>query len=120
MGLYLRNGDYVPDGTRRLCGGRRGREALLERVLFRLTRPAGDLPLPAGTLGSRLWQLGQLPAARRQSAAEQYVAEALAEEPGLTVEQVTLTESGGGRAHGDGGASPGRERALSVTRGGMQ
>ena len=33
MGLSLRNGDYVPDGT----GGLRrteGREALLEQVLF--------------------------------------------------------------------------------------
>ena len=91
MGLSLRNGDYVPDGT----GGLRrteGREALLEQVLFRLTARRGTFPfLPE--LGSRLWQLGQLPAARRQSAAEQYVAEALA-----AVEQVILTESGGGRA----------------------
>ena len=74
MGLSLRNGDYVPDGT----GGLRrteGREALLEQVLFRLTARRGTFPfLPE--LGSRLWQLGQLPAARRQSAAEQYVAEA--------------------------------------------
>lgn len=100
MGLSLRNGDYVPDGT----GGLRrteGREALLEQVLFRLTARRGTFPfLPE--LGSRLWQLGQLPAARRQSAAEQYVAEALAAEPGLTVEQVILTESGGGPGTGDG------------------
>ena len=62
MGLSLRNGDYVPDGT----GGLRrteGREALLEQVLFRLTARRGTFPfLPE--LGSRLWQLGQLPAAR--------------------------------------------------------
>lgn len=100
MGLSLRNGDYVPDGT----GGLRrteGREALLEQVLFRLTARRGTFPfLPE--LGSRLWQLGQLPAARRQSAAEQYVEEALAAEPGLTVEQVILTESGGGPGTGDG------------------
>ena len=80
MGLSLRNGDYVPDGT----GGLRrteGREALLEQVLFRLTARRGTFPfLPE--LGSRLWQLGQLPAARRQSAAEQYAAEALAAEIG--------------------------------------
>ena len=42
MGLSLREGDYVPDGT----GGLRrtgGQEALLERVLFRLTaRPLGN------------------------------------------------------------------------------
>ena len=79
------------------CRRTEGREALLEQVLFRLTARRGTFPfLPE--LGSRLWQLGQLPAARRQSAAEQYVAEALAAEPGLTVEQVILTESGGGRA----------------------
>ena len=58
MGLSLRNGDYVPDGT----GGLRrteGREALLEQVLFRLTARRGTFPfLPE--LGSRLWQLGQL------------------------------------------------------------
>ena len=62
MGLSLRNGDYVPDGT----GGLRrteGREALLEQVLFRLTARRGTFPfLPE--LGSRLWQLGQLPAGR--------------------------------------------------------
>lgn len=112
MGLSLRNGDYVPDGT----GGLRrteGREALLEQVLFRLTARRGTFPfLPE--LGSRLWQLGQLPAARRQSAAEQYVAEALAAEPGLTVEQVILTESGGGRAQVTVGLTWQGE-ALSVT-----
>ena len=106
MGLSLRNGDYVPDGT----GGLRrteGREALLEQVLFRLTARRGTFPfLPE--LGSRLWQLGQLPAARRQSAAEQYVAEALA------AEQVILTESGGGRAQVTVGLTWQGE-ALSVT-----
>ena len=64
MGLSLRNGDYVPDGT----GGLRrteGREALLEQVLFRLTARRGTFPfLPE--LGSRLWQLGHL--RRRQTA----------------------------------------------------
>lgn len=102
----------MPDGT----GGLRrteGREALLEQVLFRLTARRGTFPfLPE--LGSRLWQLGQLPAARRQSAAEQYVEEALAAEPGLTVEQVILTESGGGRAQVTVGLTWQGE-ALSVT-----
>ena len=105
MGLSLRNGDYVPDGT----GGLRrteGREALLEQVLFRLTARRGTFPfLPE--LGSRLWQLGQ-------RAAEQYAAEALAAEPGLTVEQVILTESGGGRAQVTVGLTWQGE-ALSVT-----
>ena len=96
MELKLEQGDYVPDGA----GGFEtldGAQALLARVLFRLTARRGQFPfLPE--MGSRLWQLGQLAAAQRQSAVEQYVAEALAPEPGLAVEQVTLTESGGGRA----------------------
>ena len=96
MELELQNGDYVPDG---IGGVRRvsGREALAQRIIFRLTARRGTFPfLPE--LGSRLWQLGRLSAAQRQSAVEQYVAEALAPEPGLAVEQVDLTESGGGRA----------------------
>ena len=112
MGLSLREGDYVPDGT----GGLRrtgGQEALLGRVLFRLTARRGSFPfLPE--LGSRLWQLGQLPAVQRQSAAEQYVAEALAAEPELTVERVSLTESGGGRAQVT-AAMTWRGETLSVT-----
>ena len=112
MGLSLRNGDYVPDGT----GGLRrteGRAARWEPVLCRL--PAGGGPSPYLRYGGRrLGQRGQLPAARRQSAAEQYVAEALAAEPGLTVEQVILTESGGGRAQVTVGLTWQGE-ALSVT-----
>lgn len=96
MGLCLRNGDYVLDGT----GGLRraeGQEALLERVLFRLTARRGTFPfLPE--LGSRLWQLGQIPLTQRQSAAEQYVTEALEGETGLEVERVDLAESASGQA----------------------
>ena len=96
MGLCLRNGDYVLDGT----GGLRraeGQEALLEQVLYRLTARRGTFPfLPE--LGSRLWQLGQIPLTQRQSAAEQYVAEALAGETGLEVERVDLAESASGQA----------------------
>lgn len=64
MELILRNGDYVPDGV----GGLRraaGQEALLQRVLFRLTARRGAFPFWED-LGSRLWQLGRLP---RQPAA---------------------------------------------------
>ena len=96
MELKLEQGDYVPDGA----GGfetLEGAHALLARVLFRLTARRGQFPfLPE--LGSRLWQLGQMSAAQRQSAAEQYVAEALAAEPGLSVEQVRFEELAGGRA----------------------
>ena len=91
MELQLKHGDYVSDGA----GGVRrvaGNEALLQRVLFRLTARRGTFPFWE-TLGSQLWKLGQVPAAKRQSAAKQYVAEALAEED-LTVESVELEEQG--------------------------
>ena len=87
MELELREGDYVADsagGLKRVCG----REALLQRVLFRLTARRGAFPFWE-SLGSRLWELGSVPAAGRRAAARQYVAEALAEEP-VTVEDVTL------------------------------
>ena len=90
--LELRDGDYVPDGA----GGLRrvsGDEALLQRVLFRLTARRGTFPFWE-TLGSRLWQLGRVPPAGRPAAARQYVAEALEEEP-VQVEAVTLEERDG-------------------------
>ena len=91
----LKNGDYIPDG---LGGVARceGAEALLERVLFRLIARRGGLPfLPR--LGSRLYLLSREPSAQRPSAAQQYVAEALAEEP-VSVTNVELTALGGGQA----------------------
>lgn len=84
----LKNGDYIPDS---LGGVVRceGAGALLERVLFRLTARRGGLPfLPQ--LGSRLYLLSREPAAQRLSAARQYVAEALSEEP-VSVTDVALT-----------------------------
>ena len=85
MELQIQNGDYVTDG----CGGLErveGTQALLQRVLFRLKAHRGQFPF-LETLGSRLWQLGQVSSGQRQAAAEQYVAEALAEEPeaGMTL-----------------------------------
>ena len=87
----LKNGDYIPDG---LGGVVRceGMEALLERVLFRLIARRGGLPfLPQ--LGSRLYLLSREPAAQRLSAARQYVAESLAEEP-VSITNVELTPGG--------------------------
>ena len=81
MTLKIQNGDYVTDG----CGGlerMEGTQALLQRVLFRLKARRG--------------QLGQVSSGQRQAAAEQYVAEALAEEPGVQVERVTIADSGSG------------------------
>ena len=85
METKISNGDYVSDG---LGGVERckGTDALLERVLFRLT----------ARRGSRLYLLSREPTARRQSAAAQYVAEALAEED-VTVTEVSLAPEAGGR-----------------------
>lgn len=94
MELEVRNGDYVPDGAGGLRG-RSGQEALVQRVLFRLTARRGTFPFWQ-TLGSRLWQLGRLGPSARQAAARQYVEEALAEERELRVEDVRLEEHGGG------------------------
>ena len=95
MELELRDGDYIADGV----GGLRrvqGREALLQRVLFRLTARRGTFPFWE-SLGSRLWQLGRVPAGERRSAARQYAAEALEEEP-VTVEDVSLEQGRNGTA----------------------
>jgi hypothetical protein len=86
--LKIRNGDYVFDGV----GGAvrvKGRDALLQRVLFKLTaRRSGFLFLE--DMGSTLYTLGTITASQRQSAAEAAVAQALADEENLQVEQVKL------------------------------
>ena len=82
--LMLVNGDYVPQGN----------EAVLQRMLMKLTARRGQFPFMEN-FGSRLWTLDRLRPADRQAAAEQYVMEALQDEPELTVEQVTLAENGG-------------------------
>lgn len=78
MEIKLINGDYVPDG---LGGIQRssGADALLQRVLFRLTARRGQFPM-LPDLGSRLYLLGKEVPSQRSSAAKQYVTEALAEE----------------------------------------
>lgn len=90
----MKNGDYLPDGI----GGEQrvdGTEALLARVLFRLSVRRGSFPfLPE--LGSELYRLGNEKLSARASAAKQYAAAALAEETALTVEDVELTERGDG------------------------
>ena len=65
-------------------------------MLFRLRARRGRFPFCSG-LGSRLWQLSSLSAGQRASAAEQYVAEALEDEP-VRVEPVELTEAADGTA----------------------
>lgn len=94
METKLVHGDYVPDGlggVERLSGA----DALLGRVLYRLTARRGRFP-PLPELGSRLYLLGRETGSDRLAAARQYVAEALAQEP-VSVEDVTLTAAGEGR-----------------------
>ena len=95
MELKLKNGDYVSDGVggvQRLSGA----EALAQRVLFRLTARQGAFPM-LPEMGSRLWQLGRIPAAQRQAAAKQYAAEALAAEE-VQVRDAVLTAADDGGA----------------------
>ena len=94
METKLINGDYVANGL----GGVvrcKGDEALLARVLYRLTARRGQFP-PMPALGSRLYLLGRESVAQRPSAARLYVAEALAEED-VTVTEVSLAPEAGGR-----------------------
>ena len=94
MELMVRDGDYVSNET----GGYRraeGSDELLQRVLFRLCARRGAFPL-LPELGSELYRLGQEKAAGRLSAARQYVAQALAEEP-VAVDSVELSPAGQGR-----------------------
>lgn len=96
MEAKLIQGDYVPDG---LGGIERctGSDALLQRILFRLTAHRGQFPfLPQ--LGSRLYLLGREPAASRGAAARKFAAEALAEED-VEVTDVILTPIGEGHIH---------------------
>ena len=90
--LMLVDGDYVPQGNG--LQSAKGDEAVLQRMLMKLTARRGQFPFMEN-FGSRLWTLDRLRPADRQAAAEQYVLEALRDEPGLMVEQVTLAENGG-------------------------
>ncbi len=94
MEARIANGDYIPDGLGGIVRCQ-GADALLERVLFRLTARRGQFPM-LPQLGSRLYLLAREPAAQRLSAARQYVAEALEAEE-VTITDVLLTPAGEGR-----------------------
>ena len=84
MELKLKNGDYVPDGAGGLCR-LEGREALLQRMLFRLTARRGSFSfLP--DLGSRMGELRREKPSAWEVLARQFAVEAL---DGL--EDVTVT-----------------------------
>ena len=81
--MMLVNGDYVPQENH--LRSVEGDEAVLQRMLMKLTARRGQFPFMED-FGSRLWTLDRLRPAERQ---------ALQDEPGLTIEQVTLAENGG-------------------------
>lgn len=94
MELKLNCGDYVPDGA----GGYTrltGKEALVQRVLFRLTARRGAFPL-LPKMGSRMYLLMTQPPPSREMLARQYAAEALEGEK-VTVTDVSLSETGEGQ-----------------------
>jgi phage gp46-like protein len=92
MELRLENKDYVADGAGGVVG-LTGSEELLARVLFQLTVRRGSFPfLPS--LGSRLYLLQGAKPGQWESLARQYVTEALASEPSLTVTDVTVYQQG--------------------------
>lgn len=92
MELKIKNGDYVA-GAGRLVS-LEGNDALLQRVLYRLTARRGMFPFMED-MGSRLYTLGSVRRSQRAAAARQYVAEALREEAGLTVTDVAYREAFG-------------------------
>ena len=93
MELLLKNGDYVPDGK----GGflrAEGTQALLQRVLWKLTVRRGSFPfLP--DLGSQLYALLREKPSAWEGLARQYVVQALSGESGLTVRDVKLNPKEG-------------------------
>lgn len=98
MERKLSQGDYLP-GTQGGLQCLDGAQALMQRVLFRLTARRGQFPfLPE--MGSRLYQLCRdgKPSARA-ALARQYTVQALEPEAGLTVTDVQWTQLDPGRGH---------------------
>lgn len=88
--LRLENGRYVQgkyQGFESVDGG----QELLQRVLMKLKTRRGSF-LPEPEYGSRLYELAAMKPSQRESAAKQYIAEALADETGLSMETLTLSE----------------------------
>lgn len=97
MELKLENGRYQASkygGLETVSGG----EELCQRIVMKLTARRGAfLPLP--DYGSRLHTLlSSVRAAERETAAGLLAAEALSDEPGVTVKGAVLTDAGGGTA----------------------
>lgn len=93
MELKLVNGSYVAGEYQGLARVN-GLEELRQRVYMKLcARRGGFLPFP--DYGSRLCTLHTIPPGRRENAARQFVAEALAEEKELELESLELEDLAG-------------------------
>ena len=116
MELKIKDGDYMSDGAGGLVRVN-GREELLMRVLYKLSVRRGSFAL-VPELGSRLHLLWREKPESRAAAAKQYIAEALAEEAGLTVSDVTMEQKGDLLALRIALLYEGEERSVSVEIGG--
>lgn len=96
MELKLENGRYVPD-TQGQLERVSGREELLQRIRMKLIAHRGGFSAMPN-FGSRLYLLGRTRPSERESVAAQYVAEALADEKGLRIQSLRLTDDGHGGA----------------------
>ncbi len=88
----LINGDYTLSGGGGF-GRRYGSQALLGRILFRLTARRGCFELMPD-MGSQLWLLPSKPRSMWERCAWAAVAEALSGEP-VTLTSITVEEKGG-------------------------
>lgn len=93
MSLYLKDGDYVPDGNGGFVTLAVG-EDILARMLLKLKARRGAFSL-LPEFGSRLYRLPGEKASRRGTVAKQYVEEALADEKDLSVQEVLWHEETG-------------------------
>jgi hypothetical protein len=114
MEIAIRDGRYTASGT----GGLdtvTGLAELAQRVTMKLAaRRGGFAPLPS--FGSRLYTLaGAVKPSERETAARQFVAEALADEQGLSISALTVTESEGTLGIALTLAAPGGTLDISIT-----
>lgn len=112
MRMYMKNGDYVPDGL----GGFRqteGNDRILATALFLLTARRGKFsPLPE--VGSRLYLLSREKPSRWESIAVSYAQEAL-EPMGIIVTKAVVTPGKDGLGVEIYGEYQGEEISLEAT-----
>lgn len=94
MELKLENGKYSAvsrGGLERVSGT----EEMRQRVEMKLTAHRGGFALMP-EFGSRLYLLPSVKPSQRAAAAEQFITEALSDESGLSLQNLTLTDNGDG------------------------